>query len=319
MQSKKLGHSDLSITRLGLGAWAIGGQWAWGWGSQQDELSIRTIHRALDQGINWIDTAPVYGLGHSEEVIAQALESATNRPYIFTKCGLVWDANRAISNNLRKESVHEEINASLKRLRIEVIDLLQIHWPNPDEHIEDAWEAMAEAQKHGKVRYLGVSNFSIDQIERVQKIAPVTSLQPHYNLINRGVEEAILPYCLDNGIGVINYSPMGSGLLTGKMSKESIQALPDDDWRKDPSKGGHFAEPQLSKNLGLVEILRDIGTTYGKTAGEVAIAWTLTNPAVTAAIVGLRKPEQVDGILGGDSIELSAGDLKRIEDYSQSL
>ncbi len=302
MQIERLGDSDLEITRLGLGAWAIGGSWEWGWGRQEDDDSIRTIHRALEAGVNWIDTAPVYGLGHSEEVVARALGESSYRPYVFTKCGLAWNDKGHVSHQLKRPAIEKEIDDSLQRLGVDTIDLYQIHWPNPDEDIEEAWTVLAELKEKQKVRYIGVSNFSVEQLERVRTIAEVTSIQPPYSLISREVEEEILPYCAEHGLGVINYSPMASGLLSGKMTRERIQDLPDDDWRK---KHKWFKEPQLARNLALADLLKEIGNRRGRTAGEVAIAWTLQNPAVTGAIVGMRRPEQVDGVVQAEEIQLS--------------
>lgn len=311
MEIRQLGKSDLKITAIGLGTWALGGGgWASGWGSQDDDESIATIHRALDMGVNWIDTAAVYGLGRSEEVIGRALRDIRQRPAIFTKCSLVWDEQRAIQSSLKKASVKREAEASLRRLGIEAIDLYQIHWPNPDAEIEEGWEAMAELQREGKVRALGVSNFSVSQMERVMKIAPITSLEPPYSLLNREIETEILPFCQRHGIGVIAYSPMASGLLSGKMTRARVAALPRDDWR---SHSEQFAEPRLSRSLYLVETLRDIGSRHGRTAGEVAIAWTLRRPEVTGAIVGARRPEQLDGVIGAGVFRLSDAEIAEIE------
>jgi aryl-alcohol dehydrogenase-like predicted oxidoreductase len=311
-QKKQLGNSDLMITRIGFGAWAIGGSWEWGWGAQEDKQSIDTIHQALEMGINWIDTAAVYGLGRSEEVIAKALKQTSYRPYLFTKCGLLWDESGKVSNTLNRASVEAELDASLKRLNVETIDLFQIHWPNPEDEIEEAFETMAAMQKKGKIRYLAVSNFSPEQMERVSKFGEITSNQPPYSLAFPQVEEDVLPYCLEHNIGVINYSPMASGLLSGKMTRERIANLDETDWRR---RGGEFKEPRLSRNLALVEILKEIGAHHGATAGEVAIAWTLLNPAVTGAIVGLRRPDQVDGVIRAGELKLSAEDIQRIEDF----
>ncbi len=299
---KRLGSSELEISRLGLGAWAIGGTWEWGWGAQEDAASIRTIHRALEHGINWIDTAPVYGLGHSEKIVARALRETSARPYVFTKCGLVWNDKGHTSHRLKRASIEKEVDDSLRRLGTEVLDLYQVHWPNPDEDIEEALEAMAQAQTRGKIRYIGVSNFSVEQLERVRPLAGIVSLQPPYSLAFPEVDEEILPYCAEHDIGVINYSPMASGLLSGKMTRERIRALPEDDWRK---KHRRFRDPQLAQNLRIVDLLTEIGERRGRTAGEAAIAWTLQHPAITGAIVGMRHPEQVDGVIHAAEIELS--------------
>jgi len=312
MDKRQLGNSDLEITRIGLGAWAIGGSWEWGWGNQDDQQSIDTVHKALERGINWIDTAAIYGLGHSEEVISRALKQSHYQPYIFTKCGLVWDADNNISNRLKRESSRREIEASLRRLDVDVVDLYQIHWPNPDEDIEEAIETLAELQVEGLVRYLGVSNFSVEQMKRATKIAEITSNQPPYSLAFREVEDEILPYCLECNVGVINYSPMASGLLSGKMTRERLTTLPDDDWRK---RSDNFKEPRLTRNLELTDLLKKIGSKYDTTAGEVAIAWTLLNPAVTGAIVGLRHPDQVDGVINAGNLNLSQNDQGEINTF----
>ncbi|MDZ8023390.1 MAG: aldo/keto reductase [Nostoc sp. DedQUE11] len=313
MQTKQLGNSELHITPIGFGAWAIGGgDWAFGWGAQDDEESIAAINRALDLGVNWIDTAAIYGLGHSEEVVAQALKGRSNRPYIFTKCSLIWDEKGKIGNSLKADSIRREVEASLRRLDIETIDLYQIHWPNPDPEIEEGWTTLAKLKDEGKVRYIGVSNFNVQQLQRAQNIAPVTSLQPPYSLVKPNVGNEILPFCKENNIGVIVYSPMQSGLLTGKMTPERVANFPDDDWRKNNSE---FQEPRLSRNLKLVEVLRHIGEKHGRSPGEVAIAWTLNNPAVTAAIVGGRNPQQVEGIIGAGDFRLNQQELDEIETF----
>jgi aryl-alcohol dehydrogenase-like predicted oxidoreductase len=260
-------------------------------------------------GVNWIDTAAVYGLGRSEEVLGRALQGVSQRPYIFTKCSLIWDEQRKVSGSLKKASVKREAEASLRRLQVERIDLYQVHWPNPDTEIEEGWAAMAELQREGKVRALGVSNFSVSQMERVQRIAPITSLQPPYSLLDRAIEDEALPFCQRHHIGVLAYSPMASGLLSGKMTRARVAALPRDDWR---SHSAQFAEPQLSRSLYLVETLRDIGARHGRTAGEVAIAWTLRRPEVTGAIVGARRPEQLDGVIGAGAFRLSAEEIDEI-------
>ena len=315
LPARKLGNSDLNITAIGFGAWAIGGgDWEFSWGPQEDNASIAAIHRALDLGVNWIDTAPVYGLGHSEDVVGKALKGYSGaKPHVFTKNSMRWDReNRKIYRSLKKDSLREELEASLRRLGIETIDLLQIHWPDPEPDIEEAWQAMAGFVKEGKVRYLGVSNFNVAQMERIKPIHPITSLQPPYNLINRKVQAEILPYCEKNNIGVINYSPMTSGLLTGSMTAERIAKLPDDDWRK---RNQNFQSPKLEKNLALVELLRKIGNTHGRSPGEVAIAWTLRNPAVTAAIVGARNPRQIEGVIGAATFRLSPNEIAEIDQF----
>lgn len=312
MQTRVLGNSDMDITRIGLGAWAIGGGWSWGWGQQRDDDSVKTIHKALEMGVNWIDTAAIYGLGHSEEVVSKALKSTSYRPYIFTKCGLVWDEKGNVSNDLSRASVEKEVDDSLRRLDVDVIDLYQIHWPNPDAQIEEAWETMVGIREKGKIRYLGVSNFSVDQVKKVQSIAPVTSHQPPYSMIFPKVEDEILPYCHEQSIGVINYSPMASGLLSGKMTRERFENLDPDDWRH---KSDDFKEPKLTRNLALADLLKKIGDHYGCTAGEVAIAWTLLNPAITGAIVGMRHPDQVNGVIHAGEIQLSDDDVESIQDY----
>ena len=310
MKTKRLGNSDLFITPMGFGAWAIGGAgWEFGWGDQDDKASIAAIHRALELGINWIDTAAVYGMGHSEEVVAAALKSwRGHRPYVFTKCGLRWDEQGCVHRSLQADSIRRECEASLRRLKVETIDLYQIHWPNED--LEEGWSEMARLQKEGKVRWIGVSNFDANQLRRAEKIAPVTSLQPPYSLIRREIEPEILPCCRSNGIGVIVYSPMASGLLTGAMTRERAAKLPNSDWR---SRDIEFVEPKLSKNLALVERLREVGEKYGRPPGQVAIAWILRNPAVTAAIVGARNAEQVEKNVGAVELQLTAEDVEEIE------
>lgn len=303
----------MRLTRIGFGAWAIGGgNWQFGWGTQDDNDSIAAIHRALELGVNWIDTAAVYGLGRSEQVVAKALQGRPNKPYVFTKCSMIWDESREIQRSLKRESVRRELEASLKRLQLDTIDLYQIHWPNPEAEIEEGWETLARLREEGKVRYIGVSNFSVPQMERVARIAPITSLQPPYSLLNRAVEKEILPYCQKHGIGVINYSPMQSGLLTGAMTRERIASLPADDWRRNSAQ---FKEPNLSRNLELVELLRAIGNAHGCSAGEVAIAWTLHHPAITAAIVGARNAKQIDGVLGAATLRLEPDEIERIESF----
>jgi len=315
MQKKRLGNSDMEITRMGIGAWAMGGGgWKFGWGPQDDEASIRAIHAALDAGINWIDTAAIYGLGHSEEVVARALEGRANHPYVFTKCERVWDEKGDIRPVLKADSIRRECEASLRRLKVERIDLYQIHWPEPDEDIEEGWGTMAKLKEEGKVRWVGVSNFNAQQLERARKIAPVTSLQPPYSAISPDIQKEILPYCLQHGIGVIVYSPMKSGLLTGKMTKERVAQLPADDFRR---RALAFQEPALTKNLELAGIMKRMGEQHGCSAGEIAIAWTLKHPAVTAAIVGMRSPEQVQGVIHAPEVQLTDEEVAEIERWRQ--
>jgi aryl-alcohol dehydrogenase-like predicted oxidoreductase len=313
VETRRLGNSDLLITPIGFGAWAIGGPgWEFGWGSQDDNDSIAAIHAALDAGVNWIDTAAVYGLGHSEEVVARALHGRTDRPYVFTKCSMVWDEHGQIGHSLKAESIRRECEASLRRLRVETIDLYQIHWPDPEDEIEEGWATLAALKREGKVRHIGVSNFSAEEMERVEEIAPITSLQPRYSLVHREVEQEILPYAQQENIGVIAYSPMASGLLTGAMTPERIAALPADDWRKEHP---DFQEPRLSRNLRLVRLLRGIARRHGLTTAEVAVAWVLANPAVTGAIVGARRPDQVRGVVGAADFQLTPRELAEVDAY----
>jgi aryl-alcohol dehydrogenase-like predicted oxidoreductase len=317
MITKRLGNTDMHLTPIGIGAWAMGGSgWAFSWGPQDDRESIDAIHKALDHGVNWIDTAAVYGLGHSEEIVAKALEGVSRRPYVFTKCERVWNENREIGKSLKADSLRRELEASLKRLKTDVIDLYQIHWPEPDEDIEEGWSTLAKFKQEGKVRWIGVSNFNVSQMRRLEKLESISSLQPPYSIVSPEVEESILPYCLENNIGVIVYSPMKSGLLTGAMTKERVANLPADDFRR---RALAFQEPNLSRNLKLVEVLKQIGDTHGRTPGEVALAWTLNNPAVTAAIVGMRSPRQVDGVIGALDFRLSHDEVKQIEEFKQGL
>jgi aryl-alcohol dehydrogenase-like predicted oxidoreductase len=310
----RLGNSDMQITRVGFGAWAIGGSgWEFGWGSQEDADSIAAIHKSLEIGVNWIDTAAIYGLGHSEEVVARAVKDWHGaRPYVFTKCGMRRDEKGKVIRVLKRESILQECEDSLRRLQTDVIDLYQIHWPPEDNGpgLEEAWQTMADLQKQGKVRWIGVSNFSVDQIKRAVKIAPVTSGQPPYALIRRQIEQDLLPYCEQRGIGVIVYSPMASGLLTGGMTRERAEHLPPDDWR---SRNPEFREPKLSKNLELVERLKAVGARYGVVPGAVAVAWTLRLPAVTGAIVGARNAKQAAGVMRAGDLKLTPQDIAEIE------
>ena len=310
MKTKKLGNSDLFITPIGFGAWAIGGSgWEFGWGEQDDTQSVTAIHRALELGVNWIDTAAVYGMGHSEEVVARALRTWPGpRPYVFTKCGLRWDEQGYVHRDLSADSIRSECEESLRRLDVDVIDLYQVHWPI--DHLEEGWSAMAQLQKEGKVRWIGVSNFDVEELRRAQKIAPITSLQPPYSLVRREVEQEILPYCRSNGIGAIVYSPMASGLLTGAMTRERAASLPESDWR---SRDVEFKDPRLSRNLALVERLREVGEVVQRPPGQVAIAWVLRNPAVTGAIVGARNATQVEGNVDAATLRLTNKEIAEIE------
>jgi aryl-alcohol dehydrogenase-like predicted oxidoreductase len=314
MNTKQLGKSDLYITPIGFGAWAIGGSgWEFGWGEQDDKASIAAIHRALELGVNWIDTAAVYGMGHSEEVVAAALKSWSGpRPYVFTKCGLLWDDKGYVNRNLKADSIRRECENSLRRLKVDRIDLYQIHWPT--EQLEEGWGEMARLQKEGKVRWIGVSNFDAGQMRRAAKIATITSVQPPYSLVRREVEADVLPYAYLHNIGVIVYSPMQSGLLTGAMTRERIAKLPDSDWR---SRDPEFREPKLSKNLRLVDRLRGIAEKYGRPVGQVAVAWVLRKPAVTAAIVGARSPQQVEQNVGAAELYLTDDDIAKIEGFGE--
>ncbi len=307
----ELGNTGMHITRVGLGAWAIGGGgWEFGWGQQEDEASIETIYRALELGVNWIDTAAVYGLGRSEDVVGRALAGRAERPYVFTKASRVAGPGGGIVSNLKRDSIRREVEGSLARLGVDAIDLYQIHWPKPVEDIEEGWSAFAELKEQGLVRHIGVSNFDVEQLRRIQDIAPVETLQPPYSLISREVEQDLLPFAQREGIGVIVYSPMGSGLLTGAMTRARIASLPDDDWRK---RSERFQEPQLSRHLALVERITGVAERLDTTPGAVAVAWTLANPAVAGAIVGMRRPEQVAPILGAANLALSQDDIDTIE------
>jgi aryl-alcohol dehydrogenase-like predicted oxidoreductase len=313
MNVKRLGNSDLEITRLGFGAWAIGGAgYEWGWGAQHDADSIAAIREALDAGVNWIDTAAVYGLGHSEEVTARALHGMRRRPYVFTKCGMVWDDNRQINNRLKADSIRRECEASLRRLRVDAIDLYQIHWPKPAEDVAEGWETLARLKEEGKVRWIGVSNFDVAQLQRARVVAPITSLQPPYSLLRRDVEDAILPFCFRHNVGVIAYSPMASGLLTGAMTRERVASLPPDDWR---TRNPDYQEPLLSRNLRLVRLLHAIGRSHDLTPAEVAVAWVLRHPAVTGAIVGARRPGQFKGVVGAAYARLRPREVAEIEAF----
>lgn len=310
--TKQLGRSDLFITPIGFGAWAAGGPWQFGWGVQDDADSIAAIHRALELGINWIDTAAIYGLGHSEEVVAKALGEWTGaRPHVFTKCGMIWDKQGKVDYSLKADSIRRECENSLRRLKIETIDLYQIHWPTDEmAETEEGWTELARLRKEGKVRWIGVSNFSAEELRHAEAIAPITSLQPPYSLIRRDIEKEVLPLCEKINIGVIVYSPMASGLLTGAMTPARAAKFPEGDWRKNSPE---FQEPKLSQNLQMAERLRKVGQRHGRTAGQAAIAWTLRHPAVTGAIVGARNAKQVEEIMGVTDFRLSEAEIAEVE------
>ncbi len=311
LQSRQLGNTDMHITTVGFGAWALGGgDWVYAWGPQDDHESIAAIHHALDLGINWIDTAAGYGLGHSEEVVGQALSGMNERPYIFTKCSLPWNERGEINSSLKRDSIRRECEDSLRRLKIDAIDLYQIHWPRPEADLEEGWATLAELKREGKVRWIGASNYSVAQMRQAEAIAPISSLQPPYSLIRPEVQNEILPFCQEHNIGVIVYSPMYSGLLSGKMTAERIKSMPSDDWRQhDPE----FQSPRLEQNLKLVSTLEEIGNRHGVEPGVVAIAWTLRHPGVTGAIVGARRPSQVDGIFPSTTLKLSPQEIDKLD------
>ncbi len=310
MQKRQLGNIDLNFTTVGLGTWAMGGPWQFGWGPQNDDDAIAAILRAMDEGINWIDTAPAYGCGHSEELVGQALKQTDHKPFIATKCGLLCNDKREKLNCLKKESIRKECEDSLRRLGVDVIDLYQIHWPEPDEDLEQAWEEMAKLADESKIRYLGVSNSTIEQIERVSKIHPVASLQPPYNMNRREVENGALAYCAQHNIGVVVYSPIQRGLLTGKFSQERLANLALDDHRR---RSPEFHEPQFTATLELVENLRPVAKRNNRTLAQLAIAWVLRRKEVTAAIVGARRPEQIAETAPASDWNLSQEDIEKIE------
>ena len=311
LKTTHLGDTGLEVTRVGFGAWAIGGGgWEFGWGHQEDDKSIAAIHHALEQGINWIDTAASYGFGHSEEIVGRALQGVSERPFVFTKASLLEGPGGRVVHSLKRDSILREAHASLERLGIDAIDVYQIHWPIHDEDIEEGWSAFAELKEQQLVRHIGVSNFDVVQLERIQQIAPVETLQPQYSLIERDAEREILPFAEREGIGVLVYSPMASGLLTGRMTRERIASMPDDDWRKQDSR---FRDPELSRNLRIVDRLAAVAERHDTVPGAVAIAWTLRNPAVDSAIVGFRSPEQVDPLIEAANLKLSEDDTTTIE------
>ncbi|MGD0784707.1 MAG: aldo/keto reductase [Sedimentisphaerales bacterium] len=311
MKKAKLGNSDLLITKVGLGTWAIGGPWEFGWGPQDDNDSIKAIGESLEAGVNWLDTAPVYGCGHSEEIVGKALKGISKKPLIFTKCGLVWNEKNERVPCLKAKSILAECDASLKRLGVEVIDLYQMHWPEPEEDFEEAYGAMAKCVKAGKVRYLGASNYTVEQLQRVMKIHPLTSLQPPYSMFRRDIENDILPFCKKNNIGVIVYSPLYKGLLTDTFTKAKAASLPPDDVRK---KGADYKMPNLEINLNTNEKLKQIAKRNKITLAQLAIAWAIRNPEVTAAIAGARKQGQIKETAPGADITLSNDDINEIEE-----
>jgi aryl-alcohol dehydrogenase-like predicted oxidoreductase len=312
MKTKQLGASDLQLTPLGIGSWAMGGPgWAFAWGPQDDTDSIAAIRAALDAGLNWIDTAAVYGLGHSEEVVARAVEGRSPKPYIFTKCARNWNEKGEIVKLLKRDAVRQECENSLRRLKVERIDLYQIHWPEPDEDVEEGWETLVRLKEEGKVRWIGLSNFNVAQMERIIRFGVPASLQPPYSAVSPEIESETLPYCGAHNIGVIVYSPMRNGLLSGAMTKERVAAFPEDDFRR---RSPHFQEPALTRNLALAGKMREIGARHGRTAGEVAIAWTLRRPEVTAAIVGLRNASQLAGVIGAAEFRLSDPEIAEIQE-----
>ncbi len=308
MQKRKLGSAGPDLTEIGLGAWAIGGPWAWGWGQSDDEESVRTIHKAIDLGINWIDTAAAYGLGHSEEIVGQAIKGIRDKVFVATKCGLAWNSKKQFRNDLSVQNIRNEVEASLKRLQVETIDLYQFHWPDPKVLVEKSWEVMVKLKKEGKIRWLGVSNFTVELLARCEKIHHIDSLQPQYSLFRRGIEKDVLPWCLENGVGVVCYSPMFSGMLTGSFD---VTKLANDDWRR---KNVEYREPKLSENIQRVEKLRPIAEKYSKTIGQLAVAWVLKHPAVTSAIVGARRATQVEENTGSVGFSIDPEDIKTIEE-----
>ncbi|MCW2945905.1 MAG: putative aldo/keto reductase [Actinoallomurus sp.] len=308
LPTARLGTTDMDITRVGFGAWAVGGSWAYGWGDQDDQESIDAIRHAVEQGVNWIDTAAVYGLGHSEEVVARAVKGLSQKPYIFTKCGMIWDDQGNVSRVARPDTIRREVEASMRRLDVEIIDLYQVHQvPDDGTPVEEYWQMMVDLKNEGLVRAIGLSNHSVELLERADKIGHVDSLQPPFSMIDRSQADEIA-WCARNGTGVIVYSPMQSGLLTGAFSRERVESLPADDWRR---RVPDFTT-ELDQNLALAEALRPIAERHGVTQAAVAVAWTLAWPGVTGAIVGARRPDQVGGWLPAASLELTREDLDEI-------
>jgi aryl-alcohol dehydrogenase-like predicted oxidoreductase len=316
LPTRSLGSSGLEITTVGFGAWAVGGGgWAFGWGPQDDDASLGAMRRALELGVNWIDTAAVYGLGHSEEVVGRLLRDlpADQRPFVFTKCGLVWDeADRMAPPRrvLRSDSILTEVEASLRRLGVERVDLYQFHWSDETgTPVEDSWATMARLVEAGKVRAIGVSNFDVALLQRCEGVRHVDSLQPPFSMIRRNVAAREISWCAEHGTGVICYSPMQSGILTDSFDATRVAALAADDWRRNASE---FQRPQLDRNLALRDALRPIARRHGTTVSAVAVAWTLAWPGVTGAIVGARSPQQVEGWVGAATLDLPAADLEEI-------
>jgi aryl-alcohol dehydrogenase-like predicted oxidoreductase len=310
MRTRKLGRTDLELTVIGLGTWAIGGPWQYGWGPQDDADSVRTIRAAIDAGINWIDTAPIYGCGHSEEMVGRAIREMRTKPFIATKCSLLWNDKREKISCLDYNSIIRECEDSLKRMAVEVIDLYQMHWPQPDAQLEEGWEAMAELVERGKVRYLGASNFTGEQLRRIAKIHPVATIQPPYSMLKRDIETDLIPYCAENKIGIVGYSPMQKGLLTGKFTKEYMQTMASDDHRRfDPN----FTGQTFERNLRIIDALKSVAARNGKTVAQLAIAWVLRKEEVTAAIVGARKPSQIEETVQAGDWILSKTDIEEIE------
>lgn len=313
MKKRILGKNGPELTEIGFGAWAIGGPWQWGWGKVDDDESVKAIHAALDGGINWIDTAAVYGFGHSEKVVANAVKGIRNEVFIATKCGLIDAGGGNAGFNLSAASVRNELENSLRNLETDYVDLYQIHWPNPAEQIEEAWSELSKIKKEGKARFIGVSNFNVDQLKSCMAIDQIQSLQPPYSMVKKGVQDEILPFCLENEIGVVAYSPMGGGMLTGKFDKSKIAK---DDWRQN---NPMFSEESLSKGLSLVEKIRPLAEKHNKTVGHIAVAWVLSNKAVTSAIVGARTKAQAEQNILGAEVSLSPEEINLLNEYIVEL